>query len=307
MKPLSFLVIFVSVLQMDFCTPPEPIPPPCNWDHKISSYEELAAKQMWTVTWDSIAKVSEVPDSFLLPKTYLTELEKKYCGFRTTYALSKAGNMSDFGFLLSPYDPPNIQPLEAESYVFVDKSSTQVNKKKIPIRVLPKDTAKAYAFNWKLYNGVCLENDTIGNKDCKQKTPPGMVAPGGGVQSISQIAPLSQVYSLEDILGKLDSADIQYDGLVFVCGFMPNGEAGKVPEFDPIELLNDSTSSSTKLAFRFDFIIRAFRFADGEGQKIQTLPIPGTQSGNTNGNLNLDISCPCPKEPACCNGCAPFC
>lgn len=281
------------LLSVESCKP-EPQPLTCNWDHEIEFVEAALFRLAWINKWEGLPDASGIPDSFLVSRELIDQMSNKYCGFRASYGLSKPNDIRSMGFMLTSInsDYQNPSPNQ-DSVVWVWEYDVDSHGN-IPITKTSTESANQYAQNWQRYNGICRENDTLGNTNphCKRTSMPGEIPPEGNVGSrITQIVPISQAYAFPNILTVVDSLYPDYVGLAFFNALIPTF-------MDTSILKSEARDSSILTTFRYDLIISALVMEDG---KPSLKPLKPFTVGTSPPDEEYDFSCPCPSALPCCD------
>lgn len=249
--------------------------PVCHWDEKISGQTAAETLQNWQNKWPDEAKV---PDSFFVNKFALEELAIAHCGFRAYPGLKSPNDISSMGLVIVAIDITKSDLTENEkAIIFSDVSSTD-NPNIDSIQYLPLSTAQEYTQNWREYNGVCLENDILGNPDCTVDTVHEGIPPRGlyGTDTM-QLVPLGFAFTSHQVFCMLTDEGNYSDFVIYNCMY-------SLPE-------TQEDISFESVGYRYDLYIRGIEFSESGASTLVDI-------AQSTENLSdaIDITTPCPFE-----------
>lgn len=252
-------------------------PVSCDWDEGIpgGTAEEILVN--WQNKWTGLGSV---PDSFFINRYALEDLAIAHCGFRAYAGLVEAGDVTTMGLIIVPIDTSKSDLTTGEKRILFTDVSNPDDPAIDSIIYLPLSTAQTYTENWRKYNGVCLESDSLGNTVCPVDTTTTRIPPNGNYgEGITQFIPMGLAFAAKEVFCTLTGDGNYSNYVIYNC------------MYDLPENIGVEDSSVENGGYRYDLYIRGIEFSEsGESTLIDI-----AQSAE---NLSeaIDITTPCPLD-----------
>lgn len=280
--PFSILLIIISITALScdeqadaqsICTAPVN----CDWDEGIAGGTADEILDNWQNKWTGLGSV---PDSFFINRYALEDLALAHCGFRAYAGLMVAGDVTSMGLVIVAIDTTKSDLTSGgKSILFTDVSDPD-DPAIDSIIYLSLSTAQTYTDNWREYNGVCLENDSLGNTVCPIDTATTRIPPAGNYgEEVTQLIPLGSAFAAKEVFCTLTDDGNYSDYVIYNCMYNLPESIGK------------ENSLIENGGYRYDLFIRGIEFSESGVSSLVDI-------GQSDGNLSeaIDITTPCPFE-----------
>lgn len=252
-------------------------PVECEWDEGIPGGTAEDILENWQQKWEGLGSV---PDSFFINKFALQELAISHCGFRAYPGLVTAGDITSMGLVIVAINTNKTDLLSGDNKImFTNISNPDDPNRDIP-QFLPVSIAQAYTRNWRQYNGISVENDTLGSSAYLLGSDSTGIPPTGRYGGdTTQLIPLGLAFAARQVFCTLTVDGNYTDYVIYNCMYeLPESEAA-----------GDTVSET--VGYRYDLFIRGIEFSEsGESTLVDI--------AQSTENLSdaIDITTPCPFE-----------
>lgn len=265
----------------------------CAWGGAITNAKAADVLRNWQNKWDFPSESNHstnetIPDSFFVNRSALDGLIKNKCGFRAYFALTRPGDITSLGLVITAINDhyTDLIGRQEDKILFANvttKESMKLNeatgKEEFPTTFITLELAKKYNSNWRHYNQICLENVVLGNSVCKSSEINRIIDPRGSLgKEVKQVVPLGLAFStlkLNEFMAEKYPNASTY--ILYNCMY-------------PLEENHNNSEGGKIDGFRYDLFVRGFipeRFISNSKTSIKTARNPNAMEA-----FNISGGCP---------------